>query len=846
MRMRTVQIDKNGFVLSGKRKILLMGSLFYFRVPRDEWRDRMRKLKACGYDAIDVYFPWNHHETEKGAWDFEGQKDASAFLTLAEEAGLYVVARPGPYICSEWDGGGLPAYLFCESLKIRDNDPAFIRYTQAWYSRIIPLVSKHSYLKGGCVIAMQIENEYDFYSGVKDREGYISALRDMALSLGADMPLLCCSGQSGLAEAGCMTSGIYPAMNFYPDLWERRFPRFLLGYQQWLAERGFPLLITETNRSHQFLMILLLCGAKLLGPYNQAGGTDFGFTNSINNWGAPLSFQTSDYHFDSMISPSGEINRAEMADALLLSRMIGALGETLAAAQPWALPDGTDVPEDCFLAALKLGDGGYLLGGTCYHEGGTPKTVRLKNGGIVLEPGKCSVCLLDIPLARYGMAGMLKFTDAAPVCLEKQKIVFSSNYPVKIILDEEEICLPVNTAAISRGGIRLKAVSGQAVEPVIPEEPSRTLSAEWFQTPGTINMFRQVPAVPLRGGDWSMEKQGALRGMASYEVTIRNRQAVGIMMTGAADIVSGFLDARQLGTYFPGGHPLYIPLPAGLGGAVFTAVCEIWGHSNFDDCRLPALALSSLRGVRAAAEIMTASPIEVWHRIGTEASAALHLTTLGTWLTADMPSIADYDAEVTLSGDFGLLHFDGLEAALDVFMDGKPLGRADRYRPWLEISGISAGCHILRCTVVKQDFTQSCGNPVLYSGIKLNEGVFRAVSEKVIADACEEAGGHSAPLELPLAIRSGQPAHIYCVLPEKSAELKVSGNGIKATILRGGHICGRLMAGVPGAPQMKGGRPDICCLPHSFGDGIDMVIEALCPDASLSGLAMRTPGTFAP
>ncbi|HML45354.1 MAG TPA: beta-galactosidase, partial [Clostridia bacterium] len=186
--MGSVRLDPNGFILDGKRQVLLVGSLFYFRLPRASWRDRMEKMKAAGYHALDVYFPWNHHELARDVWDFFGERDVDAFLNLAQEVGLYVVARPGPYICSEWDGGGLPAYLFPSAMRVRDNDPAYLQRVQLWFDRILPLLRDHSHSRNGCVIAMQLENELDFYAESRDRHGYIRALQQMALAAGIDVP----------------------------------------------------------------------------------------------------------------------------------------------------------------------------------------------------------------------------------------------------------------------------------------------------------------------------------------------------------------------------------------------------------------------------------------------------------------------------------------------------------------------------------------------------------------------------------------------------------------------------------------------------------------------------------
>ncbi|HEY8363033.1 MAG TPA: beta-galactosidase, partial [Tissierellaceae bacterium] len=162
VKSKQVSLDKMGLKIDGQYTILLCASLFYFRIPEGLWRDRMKKIRFAGYNCIDVYFPWNYHEIKKDTWLFSGQRDVDRFLTMAEEEGLYVVARPGPYICSEWDGGGLPAYLFAEkNIKIRDNDQRYLSYVSKWYDHILPIIAKHQVTRGGSVVLVQLENELD-------------------------------------------------------------------------------------------------------------------------------------------------------------------------------------------------------------------------------------------------------------------------------------------------------------------------------------------------------------------------------------------------------------------------------------------------------------------------------------------------------------------------------------------------------------------------------------------------------------------------------------------------------------------------------------------------------------
>ena len=180
----------------------MCASFFYFRIKKKEWRARAKLIAGLGYNCVDVYFPWNYHETAPGEFDFSGERDLDYFLSICEENNLYVMARPGPYICSEWDGGGLPAWVLCNP-GVRQNEPAYLRQVERWYSRILPLLAhhQHSGRGGGCIILLQLENELDFFD-CKDVGGYVERLRDMALSHRITVPLFTCAGQGDIKRSG--------------------------------------------------------------------------------------------------------------------------------------------------------------------------------------------------------------------------------------------------------------------------------------------------------------------------------------------------------------------------------------------------------------------------------------------------------------------------------------------------------------------------------------------------------------------------------------------------------------------------------------------------------------------
>lgn len=183
-------MDGNDFTLEGERHRILSGSVSYFRVLPQQWRDRLEKLKALGCNAAEVYIPWNLHEPEPGTFNFEGRCDLLTFLSLCQELELDVLLRPGPYICAEWDLGGLPWWLLKrpDPVPLRSSDKDFLTAVRRWWSELLPKLGPFLAARGGPIIAMQVENEYGYWGADKN---YLEELRTILLEeFGSDCPLL--------------------------------------------------------------------------------------------------------------------------------------------------------------------------------------------------------------------------------------------------------------------------------------------------------------------------------------------------------------------------------------------------------------------------------------------------------------------------------------------------------------------------------------------------------------------------------------------------------------------------------------------------------------------------------
>ncbi len=175
-------LDANGVYVDGKPIQILSGEIHYFRIMPESWRDRLLKLRACGLNTVSIYVPWNLHEPQRGEFDFSGRADVVEFLKICKELNLYVMFRATPYICSEWEFGGLPAWLIADkNVAIRCASPEYLKAIKSYYDKLLPMVAPFYCNNGGPIIAMQVENEYFHYGNDLN---YIQFLRDEILKSG--------------------------------------------------------------------------------------------------------------------------------------------------------------------------------------------------------------------------------------------------------------------------------------------------------------------------------------------------------------------------------------------------------------------------------------------------------------------------------------------------------------------------------------------------------------------------------------------------------------------------------------------------------------------------------------
>ncbi|XP_028023700.2 beta-galactosidase-1-like protein isoform X2 [Balaenoptera acutorostrata] len=309
-----VDPDHDRFLLDGAPFRYVSGSLHYFRVPRVLWADRLFKMRMSGLNAVQFYVPWNYHEPEPGVYKFNGSRDLFAFLKEATLANLLVILRPGPYICAEWEMGGLPAWLLRKpKIHLRTSDPDFLAAVDSWFKVLLPKIHPWLYHNGGNIISIQVENEYGSYracdmSYMRHLAGLFRAL------LGDKILLFTTDGPEGL-KCGSL-QGLYTTIDFGPAdnmtkifaLLRKYEPRGPLVnseyYTGWLDYWGQNHSTRSVPAVTKGLENMLKLGASV-NMYMYHGGTNFGYWNGADEKGRFLSITTS-YDYDAPISEAGD------------------------------------------------------------------------------------------------------------------------------------------------------------------------------------------------------------------------------------------------------------------------------------------------------------------------------------------------------------------------------------------------------------------------------------------------------------------------------------------------------------------------------------------------------------
>ncbi|HTR41321.1 MAG TPA: beta-galactosidase [Pseudomonadales bacterium] len=228
-----IYYDSQCLTIDGKDIFIYSGAFHFFRCPKELWPDRFQKIKDAGFNTVETYVPWNWCEPQmpRGTNDFSRAdlKDFDDWLTMAEQYGFYIIVRPGPYICAEWDNGGYPQWLLTKKPAnplrsqewLRTDDPVYLSWCKHWYDAVCPVIARHQITRKAPgqlgVILVQVENEYDFPQLPDEvKINQVKALAEYAQADGIDVPLITCWTHVVRGSKDPVLRQIFDCCNFYP------------------------------------------------------------------------------------------------------------------------------------------------------------------------------------------------------------------------------------------------------------------------------------------------------------------------------------------------------------------------------------------------------------------------------------------------------------------------------------------------------------------------------------------------------------------------------------------------------------------------------------------------------
>jgi hypothetical protein len=301
-----IRYDAQCFTLNGQDTFIHSGAFHYCRCPRELWRDRLLKFKQAGFNAIETYVFWNYHEPVEGKIDLAEFED---FVKLVHQMGFWMIARPGPYVCAEWDAGGFPHWVIARQFPLRSASPESIQTSEHWYKAVLPVIQRHQITNSGPIIMIQIENEYDYWKlPDAEKRKYITALANMVWNAGIDIPIITNWCEQARVNSDPVMARIMDTADFYPrwnivkevvpqlEKLRKQEPNSPLGITElqggWFSEFGGKLSVDQPGVGPKQLNVLTKTvieqGVTYYSYYMGFGGTNF-------DWAAKNLTTTYDY-----------------------------------------------------------------------------------------------------------------------------------------------------------------------------------------------------------------------------------------------------------------------------------------------------------------------------------------------------------------------------------------------------------------------------------------------------------------------------------------------------------------------------------------------------------------------
>ncbi len=301
------------FLLDGKPFQIISGEMHPARIPEEYWRHRIQMAKAMGCNTISAYIFWNYHESEEGVYDFEtGNHNLAQFFQIVQEEGLFLIVRPGPYVCAEWELGGIPPYLLrIPDIKVRCMDPRYMTAAERYIGKLAEVIKPFMVTKGGPLLMIQIENEYGSYGN--DRN-YMARLKEVWTGNGINIPTFTGDGPTTyMLEAGSLPGsavgldpGSSPADFELAAKMNPGVPVFSSEtYPGWLTHWGEEWVRPDTAKLLKEVKFLM-DNKKSFNLYVIHGGTNFGFTAGANSGGKGYEPDVTSYDYDAPIDEQGK------------------------------------------------------------------------------------------------------------------------------------------------------------------------------------------------------------------------------------------------------------------------------------------------------------------------------------------------------------------------------------------------------------------------------------------------------------------------------------------------------------------------------------------------------------